>query len=42
LSDLPVLGQITEFAISGKMMTVSVSLSIAEFFYAGFVEMQKQ
>jgi hypothetical protein len=42
LSDLPVSGQITAFAISGKMMTFLLSLSIVEFLGYGFVEMEKR
>jgi hypothetical protein len=36
LSDLPVSGQITAFAISGKMMTFLLPLSIVEFLGSGF------
>jgi hypothetical protein len=36
LSDLPVSGQITAFAISGKMMTFLLLLSIVEFLVSGF------
>jgi hypothetical protein len=42
LSDLPVSGQITEFAIYIKMMTLLLLLSIVEFLGSGFVEMEKQ
>jgi hypothetical protein len=42
LSYLPVSGQITAFAIYGKMMTFLLLLSIVEFRVFGFVEMEKQ
>jgi hypothetical protein len=42
LSDLPVSGQITAFAISGKMMTFLLPLSIVQFLGSGFVEIKKQ
>jgi hypothetical protein len=42
LSDLPVSGQITAFAISGKMMTLLLPLSIVECLGSGFFEMEKQ
>jgi hypothetical protein len=42
LSDLPVPGQITAFAISGKMMTWLLPLSFVEFLGFLFVEMEKQ
>jgi hypothetical protein len=42
LSDLPVSGQITAFAIYGKMMTWLLLLSFVEFLGSGFVEMEKQ
>jgi hypothetical protein len=42
LSDFPVSGQITAFAISGKMMTWLLPLSFVEFLGSGFVEMEKQ
>jgi hypothetical protein len=42
LSDLPVSGKITAFAIPGKMMTFLLLLSIVEFWVSGFVEMEKQ
>jgi hypothetical protein len=42
LRDLPVSGQITEFAISGKMMTLLLRLRFVEFLGSGFVEMDKQ
>jgi hypothetical protein len=42
LSDLPVSGQITAFAIYGKMMTFLLPRSIIELLGSGFVEMEKQ
>jgi hypothetical protein len=42
LSDLPVSGQITEFAISVKMMILLLSLGFLELLGPGFVEMEKQ
>jgi hypothetical protein len=42
LSDLPVSGQITAFAISGKMMTFLLLLSIFEFLFFECAEMEKQ
>jgi hypothetical protein len=42
LSDLPVSGQITAFAISGNMMTLLLPLRFVEFLGSQFVEMEKQ
>jgi uncharacterized membrane protein len=42
LSDLPVSGQITAFAMSGKMMTSLLVLSIFEFWVFGWAEMEKE
>jgi hypothetical protein len=42
LSDLPVSGHITAFAISGKMMTLLLPLSIVELLGSGFIEMENQ
>jgi hypothetical protein len=42
LSDFPVSGQITAFAISGKMMTLLLPLIIVEFLGYGLVEIEKQ
>jgi hypothetical protein len=42
LSDLPVSGQITALAISGKMMTWLLPLRFVEFLGSWFVEMEKQ
>jgi hypothetical protein len=42
LSDLPVSGEITAFAISGKIMTFLLLLGIVEFRVFGFVDMEKQ
>jgi hypothetical protein len=41
LSDLPVSGQITAFAISGKMMTFLLPLGFFEFRVFGCAEMEK-
>jgi hypothetical protein len=42
LSDLPVSGQITAFAISGKIMTLLLPFIFTVFLGSGFVEMEKQ
>jgi hypothetical protein len=42
LSDLPVSGQITAFAISGKIMIFLLSLGFLEFRGFGCAEMEKQ
>jgi hypothetical protein len=42
LSDLPVSGRITAFAISGKTMILLLPLSFVEFWGSWFVEMEKQ
>jgi hypothetical protein len=42
LSDLPVSGQITAFAISGKMMNLLLPLRFVEVLGSWFVEMEKQ
>jgi hypothetical protein len=42
LSDLPVSGQITAFAISGKMVTSLLLLRVFEFWVLGCAEMEKQ
>jgi hypothetical protein len=41
LSDLPVSGQITAFAISGKRMIWLMPLTFTVFLGAGFVEIKK-
>jgi hypothetical protein len=42
LSDLPVSGQITAFAISGMMMTWLLRLTFSVFLVAGVVGIEKQ
>jgi hypothetical protein len=42
LSDFPVSGQITAFAISGRIMILLLPLSIVEFLGSGAGEMEKQ
>jgi hypothetical protein len=42
LSDFPVSGQVTAFAISGKMMTFLLSLGFFEFLVFGCAEMEKE